>query len=228
MVFVRSLAGRFSRLGIARTSSALLSAYRKRSFSSRFSRLGIAQASLALHSAYRKRSNSCTFSRLGIARTSSALHSAYRKRSLAGTRQDIPQSSSQGILPGHPSKVTASRRHLQVLRMFRRPESILFRSGHPRSPPQEVRAAPASPAGSARNPCIRPPPGTFPLQPPTTASAATSRRSSGSGSRATGRSRRCGASRRPRRPPQAAAASTRAGGSWSRCCALCGIRSPAA
>ena len=66
----------FSSLGIARTCSVLLSAYRKRSSKCTFSRLGIARTSSALLSAYRKRSSECTFSRLSIARTSSALLSA--------------------------------------------------------------------------------------------------------------------------------------------------------
>ena len=60
------------------------------------------------------------------------------------------------------------------------------------------------------------------------ATAPTSRRSSESGNRAPGHSRRYGASRRPRRPRRAAAASIWAGGSSSRCCERYGTRTRAA
>ncbi len=66
----------FSRLGMARTSSALHSAYRKRS--------PIFNAPSPRPPFIRNRSLMQSFSRLGIARTCSALPSAYRKCSCRG------------------------------------------------------------------------------------------------------------------------------------------------
>ncbi len=66
----------FSRLGIARTSSVLHSAYRKRS--------PIFNAPSLRPPFIRNRSLTQSFSRLGRTRTSSALHLAYRKCSCRG------------------------------------------------------------------------------------------------------------------------------------------------